>query len=102
MLYLTVLLYIYEGQEAAFAEYVNLVRPLLAKHGGKLLYSKDPEEDSLAIPDQELPHKIQLMSFPDEAAFLAYRADPERAALADVHRRVIKRAVVMGNDGRRE
>ena len=102
MLYLTVLLYIHEGQEAAFAEYEARVRPIMARYGGKMLYRTNPEADSAAAPDQELPYEMHLLSFPDHDAFMAYRQDPERTELAPLQGRIIKRAVVMRNDGVRE
>lgn len=58
---------------ASFEAYEDAVLPLLAEHGGRL-------ERRLRTLDDRV--EVHLLSFPDEAALAAYRADPRRSAAA--------------------
>jgi len=58
---------------ATFHAYEEAVLPLLVRHGGVL-------ERRLSTGDRLV--EIHVVSFPDAAAFEAYRADPDRAACA--------------------
>jgi len=60
-----------EGGLADFDAYETQVLPLLATHGGQL------ERRLRGLDDRVEAH---VVSFPSEAAFAAYRADPRRAA----------------------
>jgi hypothetical protein len=57
----------------AFDAYESAVLPLLAEHGGRL-------ERRLRTPDEQV--EAHLVTFPDDEALAAYRADPRRAASA--------------------
>jgi hypothetical protein len=60
-----------EGRLADFDAYERAVLPLLGDYGGNL-------EQRLRTPDNRV--EIHVVSFPDEADFAAYRADPRRMA----------------------
>ena len=55
----------------AFRRHEDGVLPLLSRHGGRL-------ERRLRTPDGAT--EVHLLSFPSDAAWEAYRADPERLA----------------------
>ena len=99
MLYLTVMLYLYEGKEAAFANYEEQVLPLLQRYGGKMLYRTQPALETELPHRQELPYEMHLLSFPSEIAFQDYLQDPDRIALTLLQRSIIRKAVVMQSDG---
>lgn len=61
------------------------VIPILREHGGQLLTAFAAAERSAKGHHVEL----HVLSFPDGAAFAAYRADPRHAALADLRARAI-------------
>jgi hypothetical protein len=66
-----------EGAAAGFDAYENSVLPLLGRYGGRL------ERRLRGVDDGVEAH---VVSFPDEAAFAAYREDPDRhAALPLLH-----------------
>ncbi len=62
-----------EGGLDAFDAYESAVLPLLAEHGGCL------QRRLRTLDDQVEAH---LVTFPDNEAFAAYRADPRRSAAA--------------------
>ena len=59
----------------AFEAYEAQVLPLLASHGGVLTRRLRSEDGAI---------EAHLLSFPDQAAFDAYRADPARAAAQEL------------------
>lgn len=70
---------------------------IMAKHGGAL-------ERSIVLPTPpDQPHReVHVVSFPSEAAYAAYRANPELAAfLAHREKSVLKTEVVVGEAGPR-
>jgi uncharacterized protein (DUF1330 family) len=69
-----------------FEDYERRVVPLLSRHGGRL-------ERRLRTADART--EVHLLSFPDQAGYESYVADPDRAALralldgVDVRQRVL-------------
>jgi catechol 2,3-dioxygenase-like lactoylglutathione lyase family enzyme/uncharacterized protein (DUF1330 family) len=86
---LVVMLHVDPDAIAAFEEYETRAAPLLSRHGGRL------ESRIHCSPAPGAPHEVHVVSFPDAAAFDAYRADPEYAALAEERSRVIRATTVI-------
>jgi hypothetical protein len=78
MLYYTQLIFLREGQQAAFHAFEDHVLPLLQRHHGRLLYRVRPDRDSVIETAVEYPYEIHLVSFGDRKDFESYRDDPER------------------------
>ncbi len=78
MLYYTQLIFLREGQQAAFHAFEDHVLPLLQRHHGQLLYRVRPGRDNVIETAVEHPYEIHLVAFPARADFEAYRDDPER------------------------
>jgi uncharacterized protein (DUF1330 family) len=78
MLYYTQLIFLREGQQAAFHAFEDRVLPLLQRHGGQLLYRVRPDRSSVIGTAVEYPYEIHLVCFPGRANFESYRDDPER------------------------
>jgi uncharacterized protein (DUF1330 family) len=86
---LVALLTVADGQEADFERYETQAVAIMARHGGRL------ERRMRCHPrDESAPDEVHVVSFPDQAAFQRYRADPELTALADLRARVVRRTVV--------
>ncbi|MQA00809.1 MAG: DUF1330 domain-containing protein [Dehalococcoidia bacterium] len=77
---LVVLLYAYPGQEAALRAFETQALRILREHGGELLAAQSPR--TVVGADLSAPTEVHVVTFPDEAALAAYRADPRLAALA--------------------
>ncbi len=63
---------------ALFDAYEAKVLPLAAKHGGRL---------EIRVRAVDGGSETHLLRFPDEAAFEAYRNDPQRLAVRDMWER---------------
>lgn len=86
---LCVLLWASEGNEEALSRYEDTVLALVPKHGGKVV----SRVRSLSQGDG--PLEVQVIHMPDESALQAYMQDPERLALADVHREAVARTELL-------
>lgn len=84
-----VLIRIHAGKQAEFEDFERRAMPALRRHGGSL-------EQRLRGAGGAAPDEIHVVSFPDEAAFAAYRADPEYVALAHARAAAIRESIVLG------
>jgi catechol 2,3-dioxygenase-like lactoylglutathione lyase family enzyme len=84
-----VLIRLHPGKQAAFEDFERRSMPILRRHGGSL-------EQRLRGTGGEGPDELHFVSFPDEAAFAAYRSDPEYVALADARAAAIRETTVFG------
>ena len=79
MIYITQLIYIHEGQEAAFNEFESHAIPIIANYRGELVLRIRPEKDQfIEIGSVERPYEIHLISFETEADFSAFLVDKHR------------------------
>ena len=78
-----------------FARYEAKAVELMARHGGRM-------ERVIRVQGERgdgMFREVHLVSFPDEAAFEAYRQDPALVALRDLRDRVIHAtAILRGHD----
>jgi uncharacterized protein (DUF1330 family) len=96
-LILLVSLFIHPGQESAFRAFETAAARIMGRYGGRIERVIRPER---AVPEGAMPHEVHLVSFPGEAAFAAYRADPELAALAALRQAAIARTeIIVGAEG---
>jgi uncharacterized protein (DUF1330 family) len=86
---LCVLLWASEGQEDTLTDYENRVLALVPRHGG------DVVSRVRRIGDGAGPLEVQIIHLPDDSALRAYMEDPERLALADVHRHAVARTELL-------
>jgi uncharacterized protein (DUF1330 family) len=78
-----------------FHRFERAAAAAMVRHGGAI-------ERTVAVEDPAAEHyrEVHLITFPDAAAFAAYRADPELAALAQLREEAIVAAeVLVGEDG---
>jgi hypothetical protein len=85
---LVVQLWARDGDVAALEAFERRVVPLLARHGGAITCAVR------CAPGGDGPDQVHVVTFPDRAAFDAYRGDPDTAALTGERERVIARTVV--------
>lgn len=88
-LVILVQLWLKDGNVASFEAFERKAVVIMAQHGGSIervlrLTGRDPAA----------PFEVHWVSFPDEQAFAAYRADPSALALAQERAAVIEQTVV--------
>jgi uncharacterized protein (DUF1330 family) len=89
-------LWIREGAVAEFEAFERRVAAIQAKHGAKI-------ERAIRVAGPAAnaaePFEIHVVSFPSQKALIAYRADPEITALADLRATIFTRTLfVQGTD----
>jgi hypothetical protein len=80
MLLIAQIIYIKPGQEKVFDEFEAVAIPLIARYNGTLLFRVRPCAETFIEGQGRPPYEIHLVSFPDEADFIAYGKDPVRAS----------------------
>jgi len=87
---------IHPGKLALFREYEARAARIMAEHGGAI-------ERAVYVPaarDGEPEREVHIVTFPDAAAFAAYRAAPALAALAAMRAEaVMGTEVLVGEEG---
>lgn len=78
MLYLTQLIYLKPGGEAAFNEFEALAIPIIARYGGTLHLRIRPTAETVIEASGEVPYEVHFVSFPSAEAFENFRKDEER------------------------
>ena len=78
MIYFTQLVYIKEGQEAAFDQFESIAIPAISKYNGQLLLRVRPGTDSYIEHHIEKPYEIHIVSFPAEDDFVGFSQDEDR------------------------
>lgn len=91
-LLLWVQIWLRDADLAGFEAYERRAARVLARHGARIERAFRPLD---AAEDPALPFEIHLVSFPDQAALVAWQADPERAALQEDRERLIARTTVI-------
>ncbi|MES2730184.1 MAG: DUF1330 domain-containing protein [Bacteroidota bacterium] len=94
-LYLTLLLFIKEGEEANFQAYEAQVLPLLSQYNGQLVYRVRPTADNFIQPAEELPYEIHLVSFDSRQDFDNYKQDEERKKHAPLFQQSIQKVLLI-------
>ena len=78
MIYLTQLIYLKPGGEAAFEEFEAHAIPIIARYGGELVLRIRPTADTVIEAAGEVPYEIHVVSFPSADAFEDFKRDEER------------------------
>lgn len=91
-LHLWVQIWLRTSDVDGFQAYERRAARVLARHGGRIERAFRPLD---AAEDPTLPFEIHLVRFPNQAALVAWQADPERAALQEERERLIARTTVI-------
>lgn len=76
---LNLLRYLPDGGRERYFEYVNMVRPLIARYGVEIVYAGDGGTPLVAKPGQAWD-AVVLVRYPTRRAFAEMIADPDYAA----------------------
>lgn len=80
MIFVTLLIYIKNGQEAVFHQFEALAIPIIAKYNGRLLLRTRPSSDTIIEQNPPSPYEIHLIEFATETDFQNFLLDKERQA----------------------
>jgi uncharacterized protein (DUF1330 family) len=95
MIYITQLVYIIPGREAAFETFEQVAIPLISRYNGRLLLRIRPDTSSFIEGETELPYEIHLVTFPSEKDFEDFGKDPERASMLHLKQASVDRIVLI-------
>ena len=95
MIYITQLIYIKQGQEAAFDEFESVAIPIISKYNGRLLFRVRPTEETVIEGHIDNPYEIHLTEFNSEADFQNFMKDEERKNFLHLKEQSIKTAVLI-------
>ncbi|MGA9638218.1 hypothetical protein [Flavobacterium sp.] len=80
MIYITMFIFVKEGQEAVFHEFEECALPLLDDYNGKLIYRVRPSQEAFISNEEKQPYEIHFISFASEKDFLNFGKDERRNA----------------------
>ncbi len=90
-------MFVRDGKTREFQEFERVAAKIMRKYGGRIEKVMRPE--SSASTGAIIPSQIHWVAFPDQAAFDAYRRDPELVALASKRDAAIERTeIVFGRE----
>lgn len=100
MLYLTQLIYLHDGGEAAFQEFEDLVLPRLSLYGGELVLRVRPGVDTMIVGSAAAPYELHIVRFDTEDGLARYTHDDVRQKAMHLKDRSVRSIVVIRGDVR--
>ena len=95
MIYLTQLIYLSEGHEAAFDQFEDAVLRLLPKYRGELLLRLRPGQASKIDGSSEAPYEIHVVRFESDNDLLRYSNDEERKRLLPLKEQSVRTSLLI-------
>lgn len=95
MIYLTQLVYLVAGEEAAFDEFESVALPAIPKYNGQLLFRLRPSEKDYLELSIEQPYEVHFVQFREEADFLNYMQDEERKRFLHLKEKAIRSVILV-------
>lgn len=89
MLHMTVFIYVNKGELETLHEYERQAVPIMARYGGEIQRVIQP----ISATNIGRPDEIHWLTFPSEAAFIAYRNDPDSAKIAHLRDQAVNKAI---------
>lgn len=90
MIFITQLIYIVDGQEAAFNQFEAIAIPAIARYNGRLLLRVRPGKDAYLESNMEKPFEIHLVEFETDNDFENFMQDEERKRFLHLKEQSIK------------
>jgi hypothetical protein len=95
MIYVTQLIYVHEGHEAAFEQFEAIVLPRLAMYSGELVLRLRPDAGSKIGGTAELPYEVHLVRFETDEDLARYAQDEERMRWIELKDRSVRSSLVI-------
>ena len=83
------LLRLHPGKSDEFDDFETRAARIMARHGGRI-----ERRVRLRRVDSATPDEVHVVTFPDERAFEAYRADPDTRAAAALRATLVRETVI--------
>lgn len=90
MVYVTVMIFVHEGEELAFQQYEEKVLPFLGDYNGNLIYRIRPDIASVLHSEEEVPYEIHFISFKSNKDFNNFMQDKRRVEFVHLKNQSIK------------
>ena len=94
-IYITQLIYIKAGEEAAFWLFEEKVIPIIGHYNGKLLLRLRPQEEEVVEKTIEVPYEIHLVQFETEQDFRNFLMDEERKQFLHLKEQSIRSVILL-------
>jgi len=78
MIYITQIIHIKPGKEAAFLEFENFAIPLMEQYNGKLIHRIRPNKDTYIDGIADMPYEIHFISFASQNDLDNFMKDKRR------------------------
>jgi uncharacterized protein (DUF1330 family) len=95
MVYITQLIYLNPGEEAAFNEFEAHAIPIIARYGGSFMLRVRPTSETVIEAGIEVPYEIHLVSFPSVGAFEDFKKDEERKAFLHLKEKSVREMLLL-------
>ena len=95
MIYLTQLVYVYQGREATFHQFEDIVLPLLTNYRGELVLRLRPNRESKIAGVAECPYELHIISFRSEDDLARYLDDQERQRVLHMKDESVQRTMLI-------
>ncbi len=95
MIYITQLIYILDGQEAAFNQFEAIAIPAISRYRGQLLLRIRPNPGSIIEANIEAPYEIHMVTFETEQDLKNFMNDEERKLFLHLKEKSIKSSILI-------
>jgi len=95
MIYITQLIYIFEGEQTIFDQFEEVAIPIIAKYNGKLLLRIRTPAENVIEAGMEVPYEVHLVSFESDADFEAFKQDAERLQYLHLKERSVRSVLLI-------
>ena len=90
MIYVTQLIYILDGQEAAFNEFESVAILIIARYNGRLLLRYRTNQENIIEQSIDAPYEIHLVEFDSDEDLQNFFKDEERKKYVHLKEQSIK------------
>ena len=95
MIYLTQLIYVYEGEEEIFHQFEDIAIPTILKYNGRLTLRIRPTDDSIVENNIEKPYEIHLVEFDSQEDFDNFKKDEERKRFLHLKEKSVRTSILI-------
>lgn len=94
-IYITQLIFLYEGKEEVLEEFEAFALPLMRKYDGKLLHRIRPEASAFIAGEPEKPYEIHIITFPSEEKLAQFLKDESRVQFLHLKEEAVKSTLLV-------
>tara|TARA_R110002033_G_C3888881_1_gene238637 strand:+ start:1646 stop:1948 length:303 start_codon:yes stop_codon:yes gene_type:complete len=95
MIYLTQLIYVFEGQEEIFHQFEDMVIPIISKYNGRITLRIRPADNCIIDNNIDKPYEIHLVEFHTQEDFDNFKKDEERKQFLHLKEKSIRTSILI-------